>query len=238
MENAVDAIKIAFAVMIFVMALSVSMVTLTQVKATSDVVLYAEDETNFYEYQGATGKAAENRIVGLETSVSTLYKYYKENYTVVFKRGNYDMTTGNFSNWDYLPVYSTPSNQRLWRSSYSTLLDKKYGTTPKASIFSFDLDEETLRYEPWTGSNDKIKNNLDCFLTGKTYYNPNNNEAYINYGSAANLGTNGFIGKYANKKFVETIAEYSYSNTETDISEANLTKEKKKRIIIFTLING
>ena len=78
MENAVDAIKIAFAVMIFVMALSVSMVTLTQVKATSDVVLYAEDETNFYEYQGATGKAAENRIVGLETIVPTYINIIKK----------------------------------------------------------------------------------------------------------------------------------------------------------------
>lgn len=236
MENAVDAIIMAFAVIVFVMALSVSMSTLTQVKATSDVMLYTEDETNYYTYQGATGKAAENRIVGLETIVPTLYKYYKENYTVVFKQGHYDMTTGDFTNWRYLPVYKTPSNQALWKSSYATLLDNKYGMTSSASIFSFDLDEETLRYEPWTGSNDKIKHNLDCFLTGETYYNPNNNQAYINYGSASNLGTGGFIAKYADKKFVETIAEYTYTNKATDSTIGNLTKDKKKRVIIFTLI--
>ena len=62
MENAVEAIKIAFAVIVFVMALTVSMFTLTQVKATSDVVLYTEDELNYYDFQEATNAGQENRI--------------------------------------------------------------------------------------------------------------------------------------------------------------------------------
>ena len=245
MENAVEAIKMAFAVIVFIMALSVAMFMLIQVKATSDVVLYTEDELNYYDYQGATGPGAENRIVGMETIIPTLYKYYKENYTVVFREGNYDAQTGQFSNISYMKLYRTPSNINLWTSSYGDLVKEKYGDgmmntiRNNREIFSFDLDEETLRHEAWTGSNDKIKNNLDCFLTGEVYNNPNNNEPYIDYGASSHLGTGGFIGQYGDDRFVETIGEYSYESTQTEDSIVqDSVKAKKKRIIIFTRIKN
>lgn len=238
MENATHALLMAFAVIVFVIALTVSMVSFNNVKRVSDIVLYTKDETNYYEYQGAKNKAAENRIVGLETIIPTLYKYYKENYTVVFKKGKYDYDTGEISNSEYLPVYKTSAN-RNWQASYNTLMNTKYEIDkPNEQIFSFDLDEETLRHEPWTGSNDKIKNNLDCFLNGDTYINPNNNENYINY-SKNPLEIGGFISKYRTAKFVETISEYRYdSSQKNDTTLSTLTKEKTKRMIIFTLIEN
>lgn len=253
MENAVEAIKMAFAVMVFVMALSVSMISFNKAKATSDVVLYAKDETNYYDYEGATGKAAENRIVGIETIIPTLYKYYKENYTVVFRKGTYN-EEGTFSNLEPLIVYKTSSKPKttaeiqLWGKNYDTIMQNKYSNfftdsySKKLSteIFSFDLEEETLRHEPWTGSYAKARENLNNFLSGKVYNNPNNNEEYIDY-SKEPLITGGFIGKYKNSKFVETIGEYTYNSTQTDSTEdgssiSSLVKEKKKRVIIFTLI--
>lgn len=256
MENAVEALKMAFAVMVFVIALSVSMVSFNRAKSTSDMVLYAQDETNYYEYQGATGKAAENRIVGLETIIPTLYKYYKENYTVLFRQANYDQNTGEFSGIKELPVYDTPSRYKttrgvqLWGKNYDTLMQDKYSSflgeynlEGSKKIFSFDLEEENLRHEPWTGSYDKTRENLDCFLSGKIYHNPNNGEKYINYADSP-LTTGGFIAKYKNRKFVETIGEYTYSSnqanndgTEDGSLVSSLVKEKKKRVIIYTLIN-
>ena len=50
MDNAVDALKIAFAVLVFVMAITVSITAFDQAKATSDEVFYMADKTNFYEY--------------------------------------------------------------------------------------------------------------------------------------------------------------------------------------------
>lgn len=237
MENATHALIMAFSVMVLIIALTVSIVAFNSVKQTADIILYTKDETNYYEYQGTRGKQAENRIVGLETVIPTLYKYYKENYTVVFKRGNYNETTGEISNWEYYPIYTTKAN-RNWQSSYETLMKDKYEIeNPNNEIFSFDLDEETLRHEPWTGSNDRIKNNLDCFLSGETYYNPNNNSVYIEYGKI--IGTGGFTEKYKNAKFVETIQEYQYSSRQVDESTiGSLTKEKSKRMIIFTLITN
>lgn len=171
MENAVEALKMAFAVSTFAIAISISIVFFNQVKATSEIVLYTEDETNYYEYQGAIGKTAENRIVGMETIIPTLYKYYKENYTVLFREGRYNRQTGEFSNVSYLTIYRTPSAYKtpngktyLWgiadgnKSSYDTLMQKKYQPyfergykeLGNREIFSFDLEEETLRHEPWT----------------------------------------------------------------------------------------
>lgn len=265
MENAVEALKMAFAVMAFMIALSVSIISFNNVKEVSDIVLYSKDETNYYEYQGAIGKAAENRIVGLETIIPTLYKYYKENYTVVFREANYDYTTGTFSNIKELPVYTTASidvtssGVKLWGTTkkdsegktyntYEKLMNDKYSINIDSykyevlndrnkKIFSFDLEEESLRHEPWTGSYDKARENLNCFLSGGTYKNPNNNSDYIKY--------EGFIKKYANKKFVETIGEYEYSSSQANSYDTedeegstvnSLVKAKKKRIIIFTLI--
>lgn len=262
MENAVEALKMAFAVMAFMLALSVSIISFNKVKKTSDIVLYAKDETNYYEYyqnyNGEKGKAAENRVVGLETIIPTLYKYYKENYTVLFREASYN--DGVFSNIKALPVYTTKSNDetsngtKLWGSNkvdesnktyntYEKLMNDKYGINIEGykynkltnkEIFSFDLEEETLRHEPWTGSYEKARENLDCFLSGGIYKNPNNNTDYIKY--------DGFINKYKNAKFIETIGEYTYSSSQANSTEDgstinSLVKEKKKRVIIFTKIN-
>ncbi len=248
MENAAEALLMGFAVLVFALALSVGMTVFSNVKSVSDVVLYTSDETNYYDYQGATGKAAQNRIVGLETILPTLYKYYQENYTVCFREGNYDETTGEFSNTKPLTLYTTPStyktrtNTILWGNSYDSMMNAKYnsyfsgGYNKEGSkeIFSFDVEEETSRHEPWTGSLDKTKENLDCFLWGGIYKNPNNNSNYITY--------SGFINQHRNTKFVETIGEYNYSSNQANDTQdgstvSSLVKEKKKRIIIFTKIN-
>jgi len=91
MENASEALMMAFGVLIFVLALTVAMNSFNQVKSTSDVVLYRDDETNYYDYQGATGAASQNRIVGLETIIPTLYKYYKELLEVMKVFHDYDV---------------------------------------------------------------------------------------------------------------------------------------------------
>ena len=259
MENAVKALEMAFAVMIFIIALSVSMYAFNNAKKTSDIMLYAQDKTNYYEYQGAKGKTAEDRIVGLETIIPTVYKYYKENYTVLFRQGNYNEQTGELSNLRYLKIYDTPSNSKssttngvvLWGkgNTYDTLMQNKYaqffdgGYTQSLNteIFSFDLHEEDLRHEPWTGTYNSARENLDCFFNGEKYKNPNNGLEYdYQYANGKS-----FIEQYKNKQFLETIGEYAYSSTQTNANNdtqdgssiSSLVKQKKKRIIIFTLIN-
>lgn len=84
MENAIDALKIAFAVIVFVMALTIAIIMFSQLNQVSQIVLASSDITNFYTYTEDAKNLGKSRIVGLETVIPTLYKYYKENYTVLF----------------------------------------------------------------------------------------------------------------------------------------------------------
>jgi len=92
MENAADALKIAGAVLIFVLALSVIIFAFTQTRQVSDTILTYRDRDS--EYVGTIGTDSESsyyysynqseRTVGLETAIPTIYRAYLENYKIVF----------------------------------------------------------------------------------------------------------------------------------------------------------
>ena len=71
MENAVDALKIAFAVIVFTMALSLAMVMFSQAKETSDIVLRTSDVSEYIEYIQNNEDSGRSRVVGLETIIPT-----------------------------------------------------------------------------------------------------------------------------------------------------------------------
>ena len=87
MENAVDALKIAAAVLVFVIALTIAFALLSQAKATSDIMLFASDKTNYYTYSNEADNPA-GRIVGADVVISSLYRYYKESVVVRIVDGN------------------------------------------------------------------------------------------------------------------------------------------------------
>ena len=77
MENAVDAIRIGSAVMIFVIALGLAFTVFSQAREVSDIILYANDKTNFEEY--IPEHANNSRIVGIETIIPTVRRYVTDN---------------------------------------------------------------------------------------------------------------------------------------------------------------
>ena len=109
MENAVDALKIAFGVFVFTMAISITMYMFNMAKETSDVVLQSSDVTALMEYVETSDMIGEERIVGLETIIPTLYKYFKENYTVIFLE----------SNGKPMELYETQTDPDLWSPGYT-----------------------------------------------------------------------------------------------------------------------
>lgn len=88
MEDAVDALKIAFAAFIFVIALAVFYKMISLAKTTSDEILYSIDKVNYYSYL-SEDELSENRIVTLKDMIPTIYRYPKEDYgvTVIDKSG-------------------------------------------------------------------------------------------------------------------------------------------------------
>lgn len=82
MENAVDALKMAAAVMTFVLALGISISSFSQAKETSEALLAYTDRESVTQYVEDSGN--KERIVGKETIVPTIYRAYKENYKILF----------------------------------------------------------------------------------------------------------------------------------------------------------
>ena len=67
MENAVDALKMAFAIFVFLVALSITFYMFTKTKETSDTILWNSDSKNYLEWE-----LGGERIVGVDTVISTL----------------------------------------------------------------------------------------------------------------------------------------------------------------------
>ena len=73
MNNIADALKMAFAVFVFVIALSIVFYLITEVRETADTILFYADETNYYKWE--TGTLDNGRIVGVDTVIATLKNY-------------------------------------------------------------------------------------------------------------------------------------------------------------------
>ena len=81
MENAVEALKIAFAVMMFVVALSLSISSLSTADSAVDAIIHFNDRETEYSYVEPTDS---NRTVGVESIIPTMYRAYEENFDVYF----------------------------------------------------------------------------------------------------------------------------------------------------------
>ena len=235
MENAVDALKIAFAVFVFVIALSLAMMMFTQARETADIVLQSSDTARLAEYTelneiSRNVAIEDDRVVGLETIIPTLYKYYKENYTVIFLESD-----GHTP----LTIYETQTEPSLWSDGY---INQYYSSNTSKEICSFDVDEETRRHEPWTGDNDRVKENIDHFLMGGEYTYNVSSAFYENGQITYNYG-NGFIHDYQDDRFRESMGTYTYNDVTSQTGEGETTsgitnvKPRTKRVIIYTLLN-
>ncbi len=233
MENAVEALKIGFAVFVFVMALSLIMNLFTQARITADAVLHSSDITDTIEIDDYNSIRVSNtndngyRIVGLETVIPTLYRYYKENYTVIFRTAS-----------GYMELYESDTD--LWNPGGTPgakgYKNRYYSADGDSRICSFDQNEEQTRHEPWTANQEYNKQFLDTFLAGGKFYYPSYTEAEAESAHAYYDFGDGFIKKYKGTKFLETLGEYSYGVNTDSLSDQNssLLQNRKKRVIIYT----
>lgn len=85
MENAAEALKMAGAVMIFVLALSVIIFSFGQARQSADTILdYRDRETAYIDAQDYYEISSTERELGLETIIPSIFRAYLENYKIVF----------------------------------------------------------------------------------------------------------------------------------------------------------
>lgn len=99
MENAVEALKNAAWVLVFVVALSLCINSFTEARQTMDTILDYNDR-EYDDYTSIKGSNDTQREVGYESIIPTIYRAYKENYKIIFKGIDklYQMQDSN-GNW-------------------------------------------------------------------------------------------------------------------------------------------
>lgn len=133
MENAADALKMAGAVLLFVLALSIIIPFFSQARQTADIILDTRDRETVYingkNYYESTGY---EREVGIETIMPTIIRSYIENYKIVFE---------NLSE----PIYTIKLTDGTEVKKYSLDLDTNEGTKYKnVTLGSTDAKSEFL----------------------------------------------------------------------------------------------
>ena len=93
MENATDALHMAAAVLIFVLALSISINAFGEVRQTAQTIIQYKDREYDYSYVDQAGST--QRKVGIESIIPSIYKAYKENYKIIFETNEINTNTGN-----------------------------------------------------------------------------------------------------------------------------------------------
>lgn len=127
MENATEALLMAFAVLVFVIALSVTFSTLTQAKSTADVVLYYSDRENFQTLKDYKKEDYEDggRTVGIDTVIATIARSTKEKFSVKI------IGDGKSNTEEYIFEYDA----NIYKSKYSNITDTMSGIKEEYTSF-------------------------------------------------------------------------------------------------------
>lgn len=258
MENAADAIKIAFGIFVFVLALTLAISVVGQARATSEVVFHSNDKTEFYQY--ATEENVEHskdRIVGIETVIPTIHRYAKEQFAVTIfdKLGNpivrYDLWTEGFmANWnDTVKHYKRTGKDENYEQVRERLrvVQEVVLKTLNIPVKEFNIEEMIDRLysvrsstntsitigAPWIGDNEKIFQRIKADMTGSEY--TINNITYNSKDLSPDKKRN--LKNYKNSKFIEKYLEVTTSGTIIiDAGDSLETiKGNKKLEIIYIL---
>lgn len=228
MENATKALEIGFGVLIFVVALSLSISIFSNATRAITNIMTNEDKTQSYVYVTEANGVDENnnRIVGVETIVPAMYKAYKENYKILFLDQN-----GNPITLYYKTRNSSKETEIVDGESVTVLPREKDDYGEEIEINFVDLEEEVLG-----GVEDAIQH-LDFILYGNNYQK-DDKKYYTKYKRQIYY-PDGLYDFLVDKKFIEILGEYYQEDAEagTEIPETQVAEinKTKKRIITYKL---
>ena len=224
MENAIDALHMAAAVLIFVVALSISINAFGEVRMTAQTILDSKDKEYSYTYVEDNGTT--ERIVGLESIVPSIYKAYKENYKIVFRDDE----------------ASEKASDLLGDDGIYRVKDSATGNL--VGIYKIDLQEQVL------GSNTQKEQFIMAILYGSRYADfstvqnnfQQNLGIYLNnqgiYDKIKNIGTGlkENLGIYYQEEVPTEDGESGV--TDPNISDSSVPDANKttKRVVTYTKI--
>lgn len=191
-ENMSNALMMAAAILIFIMALTITFTLVSQTKETSDYVLYSYDDTKYYDqgYENITYTLADetklNKTVDFQAIVPTIYRYIKEHYgvTIMKKDGTvvarFDETTESIAkNWpswinnskEKCEIHRTYLSKIANAAGLQASFDSKYKNADALTglweniynISDRKTGNRNIKYDtPWLGDESRIAKRIDC----------------------------------------------------------------------------
>lgn len=207
MENAAEALKMAAAVLIFVLALSISINAFGEARIASKTILDYKDRE--YDYTYVEGSDTTQRIVGVDSIVPSIYKAYKENYKIVFENVS-GLEDGVYERNDE-PVYSID------------LQNEVLGTNTQKEQFIMAILYGDM-YEEYGTVKQRFEKNMGITLYSEGIYDKIKNRRR---GLKENLG----VYYQEETPTVNDEGSLEASDSNADVPDANKTT---KRVITYT----
>ncbi len=167
MENAAEALMMAGSVLIFIIALTVTMSSFTTLRAGIDDLLdqaetieLAKDSEGYINYMESKAQGSV-RKVGIETIVPTISRAMKENYVVYIKLNNINDVTYQQPSYEN-GVFVTVATENV-----SINID---GTNQTIVSIGDKLIKVTIGYDTNQDINNKLKDKLYEDIKDKTFY--------------------------------------------------------------------
>ena len=200
MDNASEAIKMVGAMLIFVVALTITINSFTSARQASDSIVSVYGQlTTFYDYEEYK-RTGSYREVNADEIIANLYSYYQTNNTILFyylETGSYSTKTKTFapgSTIKKMTLYYTPTSDTLTAADEAqgklSNLKKSFLRTHadsldednKREIYGLDIQDETItRNEAWKGTAGDAKIFIDCLVSGEPYENTNVSKSNYNH---------------------------------------------------------
>ena len=235
MENAADALKIAFGIFVFMFAVALLFQTASLTQSVAEAKLIDTDKTTYYEYYDSDMNSVNkdgNRIVTLEDIIPTMYRYSTESAAVTLIDKDKNIITRLDRQTETL---CTNWNNRTQTQKETILNEINYilkpvnanlleSTDDLYNLFKRIYKQNVTAYHtkefdcPWNGIESLTAQRIDSDLSGITAFfsisNPGNQESLKNSENHVPcLGENkGIIDKYKNSRFVEYLILYDTNN--------------------------
>lgn len=217
MENIADALKMAVAVLIFVIALGISISSFSQAKQTAQTLLdYTDREYDMLYVSNVTNT---ERVVGIETIIPTIYRAYKENYKIFFYN----------SDGQPLKLYSKRENGIMVDINYIDLEQETVGS---------DRNKDNFIMALLYGNKAKLKADDGTDIDFYEFV-----EELRRNNSGISLNTNGIYDTIKENKFVEKFGVYyqkdlkneddNNSGEDTENIKTPDVNKTKKRVISY-----
>lgn len=240
MEDAVHAMMMAFAVIVFVIAFTISMYMFSQITSLAETLTLYADSTLFYDnIDFESGKDKTTRIVNADTIIPTLYRYANEDFCVRIYANAPEKTDSNGP--ELTQIFDLDLEGKVQSAIADTTAtgnnDKTQSQKANYAYKKIYNDQGKSYYlfgAPWLGNKENVKLRVDLFVKGEAGYI---NNTYVDYRGNAFAAA---LDKES--EFEENFVSYSWSGETMTTEEGDVlvtgNSPKDKIVITYKLITN